>query len=215
MQNPKIWIRFLCWISCMSLSSFSNSNFPWYEDLESLFTATSCPVTNFPWMDKTRSIEMSQKEKQHLNFLFILFFKRPYYLNLNYLINSSKSPLSELVFLRKVACGHHDRCKAELTLRGSISCSSFCYSSSFCCCSSFRYCSSFRSSKSFKKFWKNLFNGSLHNQFSSSATGWIGYKIGVGSMIAPCALNFLRICLAKWGYLLSVTKKRLRRSFQM
>lgn len=125
-----------------------------------------------------KSIEMSQKEKQLLNFLFIFFLQKALYLNLNYLKKSSKSPLSDLVFLRKVARGHLDRCIAEPAPHGYI------YSNSFC------------SLKGFQNFWKNLFNGPL--QLSRSATGWIGYKIGVGSLIAPCAINFLRICLAKW-----------------
>lgn len=102
MQQPRSLTRFLCCNLAISVISFLNSSRPCPDLLESLFTAISSPPGSTPW-SKRSDVSMAHS---NYPFCFIYFFN--YYLQLIsteiHLVDRAKSPLSELVLIRKVAC---------------------------------------------------------------------------------------------------------------
>ena len=65
MQQPKSLTRFLCWSFAINITSFLNSSIPCLELLDSLFTATCCPLDNWPWIhDPKLSLVLTISSKQ-------------------------------------------------------------------------------------------------------------------------------------------------------
>ena len=55
-QQPKSLTRFLCWSFAISVISFLNSSIPCPDLFESIFTAISCPLSNFPYESESQSL---------------------------------------------------------------------------------------------------------------------------------------------------------------